>query len=274
MKKILPLCIFLVYIVFSVTIPPSVSARGQNGCPSTQYDKSKGTICAPSSCTEPNCCFETFYITNVGNQTYCYPKGTTTTSTSCPPGSGNIMTAAGPCAITDPTYANKCCVQTTAYVVNGCENKNDPNHAIINWCSEVIANATFVDKNYCSDPTTKLNAAGTGCEKFVETPWDLNYKTCSTGGQGIDTAIGCIPTNSLPDTLGFFLRFAIGAAGGVILLMLIATGYTLITSSGNPDKLNAVKENLVSIFSGLILVGFSLVLLKTIGADILKLPTF
>lgn len=100
---------------------------------------------------------------------------------------------------------------------------------------------------------------------------DLTYE-CD-GGQGTNTAIGCIPKNLKP-FLGFILRWALGISGGLILLMVIATGYSLLTSQGNPEKLQAAKENIISIFSGLILIGFSLVLLQVIGADILKLPTF
>lgn len=90
------------------------------------------------------------------------------------------------------------------------------------------------------------------------------------------TAVGNITlTHGYPTGLvKFVLQFAFGISGGIILLMTIATGYMVLTSSGNPEKLQGAKENLVSIFSGLILIAFSLVLLQAIGADILKLPTF
>ncbi len=92
-------------------------------------------------------------------------------------------------------------------------------------------------------------------------------------GTGTDTAIGCIPQDLKP-FLAFLLKWALGISGGLILLMLIATGYQLLTSQGNPEKLQAAKENIVSIFSGLILIGFSLMLLQVIGANVLILPTF
>lgn len=91
---------------------------------------------------------------------------------------------------------------------------------------------------------------------------------------GIQTAIGCIPTGKLPDFLSFVLRWVFGISGGIILMMLIFTGYGLLTSTGNPEKLQAVKENIVSLFSGLVLIVFSLVLLQTIGVNILQLPGF
>lgn len=100
---------------------------------------------------------------------------------------------------------------------------------------------------------------------------------CGTDQQ--NTALGCITigtgNKNLPiGVLSFFLKWAFGISGGVIILMLIFTGFSLATSSGNPEKLQAAKENMVSIFSGFILIVFSVLLLRTIGADVLILPTF
>jgi hypothetical protein len=102
---------------------------------------------------------------------------------------------------------------------------------------------------------------------------EFGAATCN-GAPGVDSAIGCIPTGYLPDFLSFFLKWALGISGGVIILLIISTGYSLLTSAGNPEKLQAVKENVVSIISGVVLILFSLVLLQTIGAGVLGLPTF
>lgn len=93
-------------------------------------------------------------------------------------------------------------------------------------------------------------------------------------GEGVDTAIGCIPVSNPVGFVSFFLRYALGIAGGIIVLMIIITGYQFMFSGGNPEKLQAAKENVVAIFSGVIMIIFSLVLLRTIGANILLLPTF
>ncbi|MBI3559280.1 hypothetical protein HY085_02695 [Candidatus Gottesmanbacteria bacterium] len=177
---------------------------------------------------------------------------------------------------------NKCCkgiqVFTLGFSSNDyfCENKNQKGNAI-DHCDEIPDNATFVDKNYCGDdPTWKYDEKTGKCVQFAESKWALNFSPC-TGGEGISTAVGCIPTNGpdgLKGFLEFVLKWAFFASGGIIVLMVIATGYTLLTSQGNPEKLQAAKENLVALFSGLILIAFSLVLLQTIGADVLKLPTF
>lgn len=96
--------------------------------------------------------------------------------------------------------------------------------------------------------------------------------TCLT--ETCDTAIGPVPANDLKKFVEFFLQYAMAISGGIILLMMIFTGYTVLTSGGNPEKLQGAKENVIAIFSGLLLIIFSQVLLRAVGADILNLPGF
>lgn len=130
-------------------------------------------------------------------------------------------------------------------------------------------------KDFCGAEGKYIYDLKTGKCNRVPLPirWNPNKTSCG-GAQGIETAIGCIPTDKPEELLKFVLRWAFFASGGIILLMIIATGYTVLTSSGNPEKLQGAKENVVSIFSGLILIAFSLILLQTIGVDILNLPGF
>jgi len=87
------------------------------------------------------------------------------------------------------------------------------------------------------------------------------------------TAIGCIETT--PE--GFiqrFLNLGVGIAGGIAFLLILFAGFQMMTSAGNPEKLNAGKELLTAAISGLILIVFSLFLLRLIGFNILRLPDF
>ena len=93
-------------------------------------------------------------------------------------------------------------------------------------------------------------------------------------GKGIETAIGCVPTENIQGFFQFMLKWVMGAAGGVLVFMIIITGYNVITSEGDPNKLKEVKENIVSIISGLLFVFFSMVILRYIGVELLGFPGF
>jgi hypothetical protein len=93
----------------------------------------------------------------------------------------------------------------------------------------------------------------------------------------IDTAIGCIPVlNSDNGTafMGFILRWAVGIGGGIAFLLILYGGFMIMTSSGNPERLKAGQELLTSAIGGIILLIFSVFLLKVIGIDILGLGSY
>jgi len=99
---------------------------------------------------------------------------------------------------------------------------------------------------------------------------------CETieGYQGIETAIGCIPVTSLTQITGFVLLFGLGMGGGIAFLFMIASGFLMLTSAGNPERIRNAKELFVSAISGLILLLFSTFILELIGVKILNLPGF
>ncbi|PIZ48042.1 hypothetical protein COY29_04345, partial [Candidatus Woesebacteria bacterium CG_4_10_14_0_2_um_filter_39_14] len=69
----------------------------------------------------------------------------------------------------------------------------------------------------------------------------------------------------------FVLKWAVGIGGGIAFLLIIYAGFMIMTSAGNPERLKAGQELLTSAISGLILLIFSVVILKIIGVDILGL---
>jgi hypothetical protein len=97
--------------------------------------------------------------------------------------------------------------------------------------------------------------------------------TCN-GDTGINTAIGCIPVNDTNAFIGFILRWAIGIGGGIAFLLILYAGFMITSSSGNPDRLKAGQELMTSAIAGLIMIIFSVFILRVIGFDILKLPGF
>ena len=95
----------------------------------------------------------------------------------------------------------------------------------------------------------------------------------SDPNSGVNTAIGCVPTD--PSAfIAYLLRFAIGVAGGIAFLLILFGGFQMMTSAGNPERLNAGKELISSAITGLLLIIFSVFLLKVVGVDILGIPGF
>lgn len=102
-------------------------------------------------------------------------------------------------------------------------------------------------------------------------PVDLTENGTCTGTR-ISTAIGCIPYGDPNTFAGWFLKWAIGIAGGIAFLMIIFSGFQIMTSSNNPQQLQTGRELLTAAVSGLILIIFSVFLLNLIGVGILGIP--
>jgi hypothetical protein len=79
------------------------------------------------------------------------------------------------------------------------------------------------------------------------------------------------------DPEGFIQKvFAVllSVSGGIALLLIMRSGYSLMTAQGNPEKINNAREQLVAAIVGLIFLIFSFVFLELIGYDILHIPGF
>lgn len=64
----------------------------------------------------------------------------------------------------------------------------------------------------------------------------------------------------------------ISISGGIALLLIIRSGYQIMTSKGDPEQLKEARERLTSAIIGLLFLIFSLVILQVIGVDILHIP--
>jgi len=111
------------------------------------------------------------------------------------------------------------------------------------------------------------------CVVFTgESPESDVFEGCS--GQAINTAIGCIPIGDTNALIGFILRWAIGIGGGIAFLLILYAGFMIMSSAGNPERLKAGQELMTSAIAGLIMLIFSVFILRVIGIDILKLGQF
>ncbi len=96
---------------------------------------------------------------------------------------------------------------------------------------------------------------------------------CPDGQPGVNTALGCIPTQP-KDLINGLFRFAASAGGGIALLLMIFGAFQMIASAGNPDTLKKGRDQFTSAVIGLLFVIFATLLLQIIGLDILGLPGF
>lgn len=93
----------------------------------------------------------------------------------------------------------------------------------------------------------------------------------------IYTGIGCIPLFGSDDGtpfIAFVLRWAIGIAGGIALLLIVYAGVQILTSSGDPKKVQAGKQLLTAAVGGFVFLLMAAFLLRFIGVEILEIPDF
>lgn len=154
-----------------------------------------------------------------------------------------VCDAGGDCSVVDKKYTGICCDD----VRNEC-NKVNP-----------------ADYNYDTHDFT-----GTGTENSAAA---VNIFCTKNGKQGVWTAFGCIVVEGV-SFVSTLLAFGVGIAGGIAMLLIVFGGFQILTSAGNPERLNAGKELIGSAITGLLMIIFSVFLLRVIGVDILGIPSF
>jgi hypothetical protein len=92
-------------------------------------------------------------------------------------------------------------------------------------------------------------------------------------GTGAWTALGCIQTDP-KQFIGQILGIGVGIGGGIAFLLILFGGFQILMSAGNPEKLNAGKELITSAITGLLIIIFSLFILRLIGFNIFGIPGF
>lgn len=149
-----------------------------------------------------------------------------------------------------------------------CERDTIPGEGI-NEC-ELIENANCKSACGSGEEEYFMNCPGNGlrCCSAKKIPAYL----CDIGGEPqeqIKTAIGCIPIGKPEDTAAFLLRWSLGVAGGIAILVFIAAGFQFTISSGDPEKISSAKEMLMAGLVGTCMIILSIVLLRVIGFSIL-----
>lgn len=91
--------------------------------------------------------------------------------------------------------------------------------------------------------------------------------------QGIWTAVGCIKTNP-QSIVTAIIRIGLGAAGGIALLMILASSFMITTSTGEAKKYNEAREMLTNAIIGLVFIIMSISILQFVGVSLLHIPGF
>ena len=94
-----------------------------------------------------------------------------------------------------------------------------------------------------------------------------------SGCSHIKTVFGFVST-SADDFTRWLLGFVLSISGGIVILIIIISGYRLMTSAGDPEKIKNARDQLTAAIVGLLFIIFSLVILELITRDILGLPGF
>ena len=77
--------------------------------------------------------------------------------------------------------------------------------------------------------------------------------------------------SSIAQYIEFIYDFATLIVGGVALVMIIAGSYQYMTSAGNPAKLGAAKETIMSALLGLVMTLMAWFLLGAINSNLINL---
>ena len=92
---------------------------------------------------------------------------------------------------------------------------------------------------------------------------------------GYWTVFGCLSTEYTGATfVKSILQIIFGMAGGAAFLAILYGSATVLTSSGNPEKVNAGKDIITSSIMGILIIVFAVFILRVVGFDILKIPGF
>lgn len=111
------------------------------------------------------------------------------------------------------------------------------------------------------------------CDNINSSSEKTSCGDCLKGG-GVWSSVGCIYATTQDFIQKTLFGWGIGLAGGLALLCIIYAAFMMQSSQGNPEKLKKAQELITSCIMGLMLIIFSVFILKLIGVDILKIPGF
>ena len=110
--------------------------------------------------------------------------------------------------------------------------------------------------------------------KSLDPSYQSKCLQCNSDNKHVLTAIGCVPTDFMAIIRDYIFKTGIGIAVGIAFLYFLYGTFNVLTSAGNPEKIEEAKQIITSSLTGLLLIIFSVFLLGVIGVDVLGLPGF
>lgn len=277
-----PCCDFPDYVCDQGYCQPPAATCGKAYtpcCDSPNPQCADGLTCQNNACipeTPPPTCGEHGQACCPGNE--CNVAGEACFGGICNP-CGSTGQCGGPGQPCDTSSGSPSC--QTGYICNPADNTCVIDNQNFSQCQ--AAGGTCETETTC--PTgkiadSKLAGCQTGTICCVADPnytrphgGNIKYLFCDPEEQTeINTAIGCIPISDTNRLVGFFLRFAIGIGGGIAFLLILYSGFQIITSGGDPERVKGARQLLTAAISGLLILVLSVFILEILGVDILKLP--
>ena len=125
----------------------------------------------------------------------------------------------------------------------------------------------------CKCVPAKADANGVSrlCSLYMTGSFDKQTCTRCASRGGYWTGIGCMKTD-IAGFAGSIIGVGMGIGGAATFLCIIYAAFILQTSRGNPEKIKKAQESLRACISGLLLIIFSIFLLRLIGVTILQIP--
>ena len=138
-------------------------------------------------------------------------------------------------------------------------------------------NRAYISGGFSSIPSEKCVslAAGNLCKPLIGLDKEDELKKCIdciSNKEGMWTAIGCMYTDLEKTINEQLFGLLIGFGGVSVLGCIIFAAFRMQTSAGNPEQVKAAQDMATSCIIGLIIIIFSVFILRVIGVDILRIP--
>lgn len=144
-------------------------------------------------------------------------------------------------------------------------------------CSKGFYVGTTENPGGDTGPDTRTNEEFFVCNQVKDPTQKETCEECFNKKKGVWTALGCIPYGeggNATSIVQAFIRIGLGIGGGVVVLMVLAGGFILSTSQGDPKRVDEAKAMITSAIMGLVFIIFSITILRFIGVRILQIPGF